>query len=369
MARAIARRGHRVEILTTDRDAESDEGLAAGTVREESGVTLRVFAQGQPRAFATSWPLMRALGPAVGRADVVHLHSLHLFHVWATARACRRQGKPYLLRPHGTLDPFIRARRPLEKRLLGMLFQDRVIREAAALHWTAAEEATLAAPATFGTRGVVVPNGLDLAEYATLPPAGTFRASRPEIGDRRIVLFLSRLNFKKGLDLLIPAFARVAGRRDDVHLVIAGPDDGMAAPARGWIEAHGIRERVSFVGQLAGAAKLAAFRDAACFALPSYSENFGIAVVEAMACGLPVLVSDKVNIWREIAEAGGGEVATTTVEDVAAKLDALLADPARARAMGEAGRALATRNYDWSKIAERLEAVYRALADGTALPE
>lgn len=369
MARAIARRGHEVEILTTDRDAETDEGLVAGMVREEAGVTLRIFAQGQPRAFATSWPLARALDAAVARADVVHLHSLFLFHVWATARACRRHAKPYLLRPHGTLDPFIRARRPLEKRLLGLLFQDRVIREAAALHWTAAEEATLAAPATFGVRGVVVPNGLDLAEYATLPAAGRFRARVPSIGGRRIVLFLSRLNFKKGLDLLVPAFARVAKGRDDLHLVIAGPDDGMEAPARGWASAHGVAGQVSFVGHLAGVEKLAAFRDAECFALPSYSENFGIAVVEAMACGLPVLVSDKVNIWREIAAAGAGLVATTTVDDVAAKLGALLDDPAKAKAMGAAGRGLATERYDWSKIAERLEAVYRALADGTKLPD
>lgn len=369
MARAIARRGHEVEILTTDRDAAPGEGLSPGAVLRRDGVTIRVFAQGWPGAFATSWPLARAVDGAVASCDVVHLHSLHLFHVWATARACRRHRKPYLLRPHGTLDPFIRARRPLEKRVLGLLFQDRVIREAAALHWTAAEEGVLAAPASLGTRGVVVPNGLDLAEYGVLPAPGTFRARHPEIGDRRIVLFLSRLNFKKGLDLLVPAFARIAATREDVHLVIAGPDDGMAAPARGWAAQHGVTARVSFVGQLDGEAKLAAFRDAACFALPSYSENFGIAVVEAMACGLPVLVSDKVNIWREIVADGAGLVATTTVDDVAAGLAALLDEPARAQAMGMAGRAAVAARWDWSKIAERLEAVYRALADGTALPD
>lgn len=369
MARAIARRGHRVEILTTDRGAEPGEGLAPGTTRELDGVTIRVFAQGSPRAFATSWRLACALDGAVAAADVVHLHSLHLFHVWATARACRRHRKPYLLRPHGTLDPYIRARRPGLKRALGLLFEDRVIRDAGALHWTAVEEGVLAAPATFGTRGVVVPNGLDLAEYATLPPAGAFRARHPELAGRRLVLFLSRLNFKKGLDLLIPAFARVAASRPDVHLVLAGPDDGMEARARGWVADHAIGSRVSFVGQLAGAEKLAVFRDAACFALPSYSENFGIAVVEAMACGVPVLISDKVNIWREIVAARAGVVARTTIDDVATALGALLDEPEGARAMGAAGRAMAAAQYDWRKIAERLEAVYRALADGTALPD
>jgi glycosyltransferase involved in cell wall biosynthesis len=321
-----------------------------------------------PRAFATSWPLARALDDAVAAADVVHIHSLFLFHVWAAARACRRHRKPYLLRPHGTLDPFIRQRRRLEKRVLGLLFQDRVIREAAALHWTAAEEASLAAPAVFGAPGVVIPNGLDLSAYASLPEPGGLRRRLPETAGRRIVLFLSRLNFKKGLDLLIPAFARVAASRPDLHLVVAGPDDGMEAPARGWAAEHGVADRVSFPGLLSGIAKLEAFRDADCFVLPSYSENFGIAVIEAMACGVPVLISDKVNIWREIAAADAGRVATTGIGDVAEKLSTLLADPAAAAAMGARGRHFVATHYDWAEIAVRLEAVYRALAEGRVPP-
>ena len=368
MARAVARRGHSVAIYTTDRDAEPREGLVAGLAFDDGGVEIRVFAQGAPRALATSWPLAAALDQAVAAADVVHIHSLFLFHVWAAARACRRHGKPYLLRPHGTLDPFIRRRRRLEKRLLGVVFQDRAIREAAALHWTAAEEGVLAAPATFGARGVVIPNGLDLAAYARLPEPGGLRRRLPETEGRRIVLFLSRLNFKKGLDLLIPAFARVAAREPDLHLVVAGPDDGMGDAARDWAAANGIADRVSFPGLLSGEAKLEAFRDSACFALPSYSENFGIAVIEAMACGLPVLISDKVNIWREIVAADAGRVATTDIAAVAEGLGTLLADPEAAAAMGARARRFVAAHYDWDEIAVRLEAVYRALAEGREPP-
>jgi glycosyltransferase involved in cell wall biosynthesis len=368
MARAVARRGHEVSIYTTDRDAGPGEGLVAGVSFDDGGVAVRVFAQGPPRGFATSWPLARALDEAVAAADVVHIHSLFLFHVWAAARACRRHATPYLLRPHGTLDPFIRQRRRLEKRVLGLLFQDRVIREAAALHWTAAEEASLAAPAVFGAPGVVIPNGLDLSAYASLPEPGGLRRRLPETAGRRIVLFLSRLNFKKGLDLLIPAFARVAASQPDLHLVVAGPDDGMEAPARAWAAEHGVADRVSFPGLLSGIAKLEAFRDADCFVLPSYSENFGIAVIEAMACGVPVLISDKVNIWREIAAADAGRVATTAIGDVAQTLADLLANPAAAAAMGASGRDFVAAHYDWAEIAVRLEAVYRALAEGRAPP-
>jgi glycosyltransferase involved in cell wall biosynthesis len=365
MARAVAALGHEVAIYTTDRDLQPGEREQFAHDRVD-GVELRLFAQHFPKLFGTSFGLARALPAAIARADIVHLHSLYLFHTWATARLCRRLGAPYLLRPHGTLDPFLWQRHRARKALLEFLFQNRVLREAAALHFTAEEEKRLAAPYSQGARGIVVPNGLDLQQYADLPQPGGFRARHPEIGNRRIVLFLSRLNFKKGLDLLIPAFARAARRFDDLHLVIAGPDDGMKAATEGWVAAQEIAGRTTFVGMLDHHAKLAAFRDAAMFVLPSYSENFGIAIVEAMACGVPVAVSDRVNIWREIDAAGAGLVAPPAVDDVARQIEALAADPARAAAMGERGRTLVAEKFSWARIARELESVYRSLARTTA---
>jgi glycosyltransferase involved in cell wall biosynthesis len=310
----------------------------------------------------TSWPLARALEGAIPQADVVHLHSLYLFHVWATARLCRRCGVPYLLRPHGTLDPFLWKRHRARKAIMEALFQNRVLREAAAVHYTAEEELRLAEPYVQGAKGVVISNGLDLEQYATLPPSGTFRSQHPEIGDRRIVLFLSRLNFKKGLDLLVPGFARVARQRSDLHLVIAGPDDGELAATQARVAAEKIVDRVTFVGMLDHQRKLAAFRDAAMFVLPSYSENFGIAIVEALACGVPVATTDKVNIWREIEQAGAGLIGPPAIDSVAQQIETLAADPARAAAMGERGKALVAQKFSWSKIARDLETVYRSLA-------
>ena len=367
MARAVASLGHEVSVYTTDREMDAEE-RGRPAERRVDGVALHVFPQHAPTVVAASIPLARALDRAVPRADVVHLHSLYLFHTWYTARLCRRHGVPYLLRPHGTLDPFLWRRHRARKAVLETLFQNRVLREASAIHYTAEEEMRLAAPYAQGAPGVVVPNGLDLAEYATLPPAGAFRARHPEIGGRRIVLFLSRLNFKKGLDLLIPAFARAARRHDDLHLVIAGPDDGQLAAVQGWVAEHGIGGRTTFVGMLDHAGKLACFRDAAMFALPSYSENFGIAIVEAMACGVPVAISDRVNIWREIEAAGAGLVAPPAIADVEHQIDRLAADPAAAAAMGERGRRLVAEKFAWSKIARELESVYRTLASAPVRP-
>jgi glycosyltransferase involved in cell wall biosynthesis len=176
------------------------------------------------------------------------------------------------------------------------------------------------------------------------------------------VLFLSRLNFKKGLDLLIPAFARAAKHHPDLHLVIAGPDDGMQAQAQGWIAAEKIDGRATFTGMLDHPAKLAAFRDATMFVLPSYSENFGIAVVEAMACGVPVATTDRVNIWREIEAAGAGLIAPPEIEAVARQIETLAGDPAAAAQMGSKGKALAADKFSWARIACDLETVYRSLA-------
>jgi glycosyltransferase involved in cell wall biosynthesis len=187
------------------------------------------------------------------------------------------------------------------------------------------------------------------------------RARYPEIGTRRVVLFLGRLNFKKGLDLLVPAFAEARAADPDLHLVIAGPDDGMRRDIESWAAKGGIGHRVTFTGMLDHQRKLEAFRDSAMFVLPSYSENFGIAVVEAMACGVPVAISDKVNIWREVRDAGAGLVGTTTVASVAEQITRLARDP-DAAAMGARGRRLVEERFSWDRIAEDLEAVYRSLA-------
>jgi glycosyltransferase involved in cell wall biosynthesis len=143
--------------------------------------------------------------------------------------------------------------------------------------------------------------------------------------------------------------------------VIAGPDGGYRAATEGFVDAAGIRERTIFTGLLQGEDKLAALADADLFVLPSYSENFGIAVIEAMACGLPVVISDKVNIWREIVADGAGLATPCDAAAVADAMARLLADPGLRRDMGEAGRRSVARRYEWDHVAAALEEAYRAV--------
>jgi glycosyltransferase involved in cell wall biosynthesis len=358
MARAVARRGHEATIYATD------FGQPPGTPRDQvrDGVRIRLFPLASPRIWLASWEMRRALAQDLASFDLLHLHSLYLFHDWAAGGLARRLGKPYIVRPHGTLDPYIFRRRRLKKALFDLWFQDGVLEDAAAIHYTAEEEMRLAEPYVHGAPGVVIPNGVDPADYAPLPAKGSFRARHPEIGDRRILLFLGRINFKKGLDILADAVGRL--KRDDLHLVIAGPDGGYLAETRQFIAAAGLNERTTFPGMLTGVAKLAAFADAALFLLPSYSENFGIAVVEAMACGVPVMVSDQVNIWREVVADGAGSAAPCDAAAFATEIAEMLADPRALARMGAAGRAAVARRYDWASIALRLEQVYAAVLAG-----
>ena len=359
MARAVAAKGHEVAIYTTDFGQEGS-APATGEAVLEAGVETRTFPVRRPKGWKRSPALARALRRDLAGFDLVHLHSLYLYHDWVAGDACRTLGVPYIVRPHGTLDPYIRDRYRFLKALLGLLFQDRVLRHAAAIHYTTEEELRLAAGHDGGAPGAVVPLGLDPATVVGGDPAA-FRARYPGIGARRIVLFLSRLHEKKGLDLLIPAFAGPA-ETQDLHLVLAGPDDGMAGPAGAMLAAAGLAGRATVTGMLEGAAKRDAYAAAELFALPSYSENFGIVVLEAMAAGLPVLISDRVNLWREVAAAEAGIVVPCRVEAVEQALAGLVGDRAAARAMGERGRTLVAERFAWDRVADTLIALYDSVA-------
>jgi glycosyltransferase involved in cell wall biosynthesis len=359
MARAVARLGHEVSIYTTNQDGPGILPVPTDRPVWREGVEVRYFPIQPPRSWGASWALARALRQEIQGVDLVHVHNLYLFHDLVSGRYCRIFGVPYLIQPHGTLDPVIYWRHRWRKRFMEWGFQNRTIRKASAILFTTAEEQELAAPFTFATPGVVVPLGIDTDEFTAMPEPGSFRRRHPEIGDQRIILFFGRINFKKGMDILARAFGIVAGRRQDVHLVIAGPDDeGWSARVRTWLGEAGVLSRTTFTGMLLGPERLAVLRDANLFVLPSYSENFGLAVIEAMAAGLPVIISDKVNIWREVHTAEAGRVIPCDASALADQILNLLGDPDAAARMGQKGRALVKERFQWPRIGRSLAEAY-----------
>lgn len=252
--------------------------------------------------------------------DAILVHGIWQYHSIGVWRFCRKFGVPYFLFTNGMLDPWFAQAYPLKhlkKATYWALFEHRVLRDARCVLFQSEEEALLAArsfrPYTCSEKVI----GLGTAE----PPdddgshVRSFFDAFPDLKDRRIVLFLSRLHKKKGCDLLIHSFARAASLEQRLHLVIAGPDEEDLRPKLERLAAEcQVRDRVTFAGYLSTPAKWGAFRVAEAFALTSHSENYGNAIVEAMACRVPVLITNKVNIWREIARDRAGLVENDDVE-------------------------------------------------------
>ena len=252
-------------------------------------------------------------------------------------------------------------RRPWLKRLSFALLEKRCLDRAAFIHYTGEQEALEAEELGMRAPSAVIPLGIELSTFWRLPMPGNFRCQYPGLASRTLLLFLSRLDPKKGLDLLLPAFAQVRQAHPDVVLVLAGRGGpGYEAWLQARVRELGLEGDVLFAGFLEGEQKLAALADCDLFVLPSYSENFGVAVVEAMACGKPVVISDQVAIHPEIARVEAGLVVPCQVEALADALVQLADDAALRRRLGGNGRRLAQARFSVTTMATALQEAYMA---------
>jgi glycosyltransferase involved in cell wall biosynthesis len=256
-----------------------------------------------------------------------------------------------------------------KKRLYTALVEGKNLRRASCLHALARPEVGHLRALAPGTPVCFVPNGVDLAPFDDLPPRSELEAEYPELRGKFVLLFFGRLHVKKGLDLLADALAAVAREAPALHLLLAGIDDGALGPFRDRCAALGLTPRVTWVGHVAGGRARRVWGAADAFVLPSYSEGFSMAVLEALACRLPALITTACN-FSELAAADGGLVVEPDRARVTAGLRALLErPPSDLAAMARRGRELVERRYTWDQQARRLAEVYRWLAGGGPAPE
>jgi len=355
LARSLVGLGADVTVFTTDIDGPGNLDVPLEREIALDGVRVWYFPVGSPRSWTRAPRLGAALALRVKEFDLVHVHGLFQYPTLVSCRACRRRGVPYVLSPRGMLDPHaIRVKSTVKKRLYLALFEGRNLKRATALHFTSAEERTLAAEMSFRTRGFVVPNGLDLVAFPDVPRSHPQRESL-----QNTILFLGRMSKKKGLDLLIPAFAQVVAAHPTARLTLAGPDnEGYLSTVEALISQHGLQDSVRYVGMLLGKDKLDALRGAAFLVLPSYSENFAMVVIEALACRTPVVVSDRVNVWPAVVQSQAGLVTACDVSALADAMLEMLGDRDQMREMGDKGRELVEREFTWDRLGKKMLDVY-----------
>ena len=264
------------------------------------------------------------------RFDAAIVNGIWQFHSYGAWRALHGSSTPYVLFTHGMLDPWFKKQYPLKHFKKWMYWpwaEYRVLRDARAVLFTSEEERVLARSSFWLYRCNEV-----VVSYGTAKPKGNpelemkeFFSRYPQLRDKKLVLSMGRIHPKKGFDLLIEAFAKVLGPNPQWHLVIAGPDQvGWQKELTHRAEQLGVASRITWTGMTAGSLKWGAFRAAEVFVLPSHQENFGVVVAEALAVGLPPLISNKVNIWREIEADGAGMVGEDTLQGTCNLLEAYL---------------------------------------------
>lgn len=370
LSKALAKKGVDVSVYTTNVDLDNKV-----TVNQEvdiDGVRVTYFSFTGIFDFIAalgwqfSWPMARALKQNINSFDLIYIATIWSYPAAIAAYYSRKYRKPYILTPRGMLYPDTFFKKAWKKWLYYQLILKRYIQGASAIHYTSEDEAEK----THSFLGLsnpvaVVPNGIELSEFRDLPDKEKLKIRYPQLKDKKIIIFLGRLNWKKGLDILVRAHAMLIKERSDVHLLIAGGDEKRyGKKVKGWIKKYGIDAYVTFTGMLLGKEKLEAYAGSDIFVLPSYSENFGMAVVEAMACRLPVIISNKVGIYKEVEQNKAGVVIDTNAPDLYRAIKILLENhDLREELKVNAGK-LVKENYDIDMVVEKMLRIYGELGAG-----
>lgn len=361
LAIAQARLGHEVAIISPRIEDEQLDPAVEGL--SGSDRVRRVLVE-YPAA-APGRVFSRTFAEVVQREhpDVIHMHGVWEPLLLRASEGARKIDIPYVIRPAGMLDVWSMARSALKKKIALALGFRSMLAEAGAIHALNEHEASTIRALGFGSQVVQIPNGVFLEEVELATDPGEFRASVPGLGDHPYALFLSRLHYKKGLDILADAWVSAAPRLIEHHLVVAGPrEDDSADVFRGAIERAGLSGRVHMVGAVHGRRKTAAFREAACFVLPSRQEGFSVAITEALSLGLPAVVTDECH-FPEVAESGAGRVTPLDARYFSDAIVELLENEGLRRKAGEAGARLVRERFTWPAIADETLRLYKSLQE------
>lgn len=358
MCRALKDARCEVRLCTTDADGDKRLPVETNSFIDYEGVPT-IFFSSTAGEFKYSRGMAQWLDEHVADFDVVHIHAVFNHSSIAAARACRKSGVPYIVRPLGTLDPWSMRQNPLKKKMFWSSFGKRMLAGAAALHYTAEGEKRAVEESLNVNHGVVVPLGVEIPS-----PFAHHSSLITHHPDSPYILFLSRLHKKKGLEVLIEAFASLI--RDEQFqgwkLLIAGDgEQSYVRSLKALAQSYGAQSAVAFLGWLDGKEKSQALSSASLFVLPSSQENFGVSVVEAMAAGVPVLVSPQVNLADEIEKARAGWIVPVNLESLRTALMEAMKSQSERLCRAAGARSLAQR-YRWQTVGHEMFCLYASVS-------
>jgi glycosyltransferase involved in cell wall biosynthesis len=354
LSKALVRRGHSVEVYTSSMDGPSDLDVPLFKAVCVDDVLVHYFPVPLLRRLCWCPSLRAQLRANLGNFDVVHLQSVFLWPTFAGAREAKSSGVPYIMSPRGMLGhEVIRRKNQWIKQAWIQMIERKSLRNAKAIHITAEVEGQELSRL-----------GLDLSHLSCIPNGLDTPTNYPELSQRlsaalpkRYALFLSRINWKKGLDRLLRSWVSVP----DLPLVIAGNDEEQYQPLLERMASDlGIEQRVHFIGPIDDDSKWALYRNASLFVLPSYSENFGNVVAEAMAMECPVLITEAVGLAPFVKQFNAGLVVKGEEQEIAAAVKILMDNSELRMSMGINGKTAVASHLSWDAVAESMEVTYRS---------
>ena len=350
LSKHLAERGHEVTIFTTDFELDKDyiqslDGIRVVPFHCIANIGLMLI----------SPEMKKQLNGEIGNFDAIHMHNFRSYQNIVAYHYAKKCNIPYVLQARGSVLPFFQKQRL--KKIFDLFFGYKILRDASkviALTKTEIEQ--------YKKMGVdkdkieIVPNGIDLSEYDNLPGKGEFRRKYSIGDDEKMVLYLGRLHKIKGIDLLVKAFSDLVKELDNVKLVIAGPDDGFLPMLKKQIEDLKIGDKILFTGPLYKRDKLEAYVDADVYVLPSVYETFPNTVLEACACGTPVIVTDRCGIADFVEKVG--YVVEYDKDQLREAIFKVLNDEGLRRRFGEEGRKWVRKEFGWDKVVRKVEEIY-----------
>ncbi|MDC0266318.1 glycosyltransferase [bacterium] len=357
LAKALVDRGHTVTVCCTSQmNQQEDMDIPLDTPQNVDGVEVYYEPIALSRKWGYSPAMRRRLPKLLEQVDAVIIHNHFQYAGWVGAQSARRAGKPYVTFAHASLKrDSLAASNGLIKRLYLRLMEHGNLTQANHIAFNASEELK---DSLYSENGIVLPNGISLDDFNELPERGAYRAKHPKLAGRTVFLTLGRIDIRqKAVDLIIEAFALFVKEHPNALLVLAGSSEGEDLKiVKELIRERGIEDWVFFPGLVKGQDKLELLRDADVFLMPSRYEGLSIALLEGMASGLPVILSDRAGLHTKVAAEECGLIVQPSVESILLALGQMMDEAARSQ-YGESARRVVLSEHTWGAIAEKMETI------------